>query len=889
MVRGDHSAATIELKGVLQRAPEDAEARFMLGTVFLEQALFPAALVELKKAKEAGFDDEQLTPKHARVLVSLGRSKELQETYSDTKLKANAAQAELNTALAISMIDQGRKADAERLLEEALKLAPTFPWALVIRARILASDGRFDDALALLDRAIAAGDSTGEPQLLQGAILYSAKRDEAGAAKAYLAATKYPRSALGARGAILMSNVLKGDLKAAKAELELLRKSHPKSLDVLYFEASIAYAEKDFGRVETLCDQMLRVLPDSAKLLVLAGATSMQRGALISAETRLGKAVQLAENPVLARKLLAETYLRLGQPDKAIATVRPLIDRDQPDAHAQAVAGQAYLQKGAIREAESMFEAANKAIPGDSQIRTALALTDLLKGNSDAAFSALTSIAAADAGDTADMALISARLRRNEFDQALEAIAALDKKQPGRASPKYLRGTVLLRKGDEPAARLAFEEALKAEPLHYASVAELSKLDFEQGKLDASKVRLEAAIQGNPKNTAARMALVGVLAKQGAKTAELVAVVDAAMKASPDDPAPRVAKISLFSRAGDTPAMVAAAHDALGAMPTRPEVLDAAGLALATSGDDQQAISAFSKLAALLPRAPEPHFRMADVYGKRGEVSAAGKSLQRALEIAPQSKEAMSRLISHAVRSKDYGPALESARMLKEKHPELAVGYVLQGDAEASRKAWSAAVAAYRAGLKKVDPLGRPQTRLHAVLIKSGDKAGANAFQADWLKASPQDAAFRDHLASIALVGGSLSQAERLYREVTALQPKASTSWNNLAWVLAERNDPGAVAAAQRAMQLSPGDPTVMDTFAKALAVAGRLEEAITWQRRALLLDPTRQDFRIQYVGLLVKAGKRAEAGQELSQITVAPNDEGGRRQVDKLRLAVSQ
>ncbi len=886
MTKGDYAAAVIDLKTALQRAPNDAELRYLLGLSLMEQGNTSAALVEFGKAKDAGYDEELLIPKFARALALSERWKELQDNYGKVRLRSDAAQAELNVSLAMALAVQGKQAEATRLVDEALRTAPRLGWAMLNKARFLIIEGHIDEALRLLEQAKSNTDIAGEANLLRGMILQGVKKDPVGAAQAYQEATKDPKVALSAFGALLMGHVSKGDLPAAKAILEQLKKSYPKSAAVVYFDAVVAYASKDFARAEGLADQLLRVAPGSGQLLLLAGASSLQRGAFLAAEAKLGRAVQLPDVSARARKLLAEIYLRLGQPEKSISMLRPLLESDPPDSQAQALAGQAYLRLGSVHEAESMLAAALKSKPADAQIRTALALTDMLKGDFEGATSALKSISAADPGDTADLALISVKMRRDELDAALEAIAALEKKQPSSAAPRHLRGVALLRKGDFAGARAAFESALAAEPLHYASTRALVDLDLNDNKLDDAKRRLEAAIRLNPKNTAARLALVAVLSRQGVKTDALLAVLDEAIKFDPNDPTPRVAKISLLSRAGGgASSAVAAARDALAALPQDPEVLDAAGLAFAAAGgDDQQALSAFNKLAASMPRSPMPQLRLADVYGKRGDSAAMRQALSRAVEIAPQSEDVLRRVVADARTSKDFKFALDVARDLKQRFPNLAVGDVLQGDVEAARKAWPAAIAAYRAGLGKVDPRGRAAVRLHAALIQQGDKQAASKFASDWLKSNPTDPVFREYLAGIALVAGNAAVAERLYREVTALQPLAGPPWNNLAWVLAQKGDPGAVAAAERAYRLAPSDAAVMDTMAKAMGAAGRLDEALMWQRRALARQPDRADFRIQYAKLLSRAGKRTEALAELDSLAKAGGAPAQREEINRVR-----
>jgi putative PEP-CTERM system TPR-repeat lipoprotein len=863
----DTASAVIELKSALQKSPNLGEARYLLGVALLDQGDCPAALLELGKAQELGFDDNLLLPKLARCQLFTGKFKEVVQAYAGSKLKSASAQAELATAVALAHLALNQRAEAEASISEALKSDPKLPWALLTKARFVAAAGKIDEALALVDQAIVPSSPSGDAYLLRGTLLRYAKKDVDGAIKAYLESAKDPKEVIPARTALIQAYLAQRKLPEAKAQLSELQKSHPKNANTHYLDAILSYAGKDYARSESITEQLLGVAPNNPQLLVLGGAASLQRGNLIAAETKLGKVVQTVERMSVARKLLAETYLRMGRADRALATLQPLLEKAKPDGDALALAGQAHLQSGHAQEAEAMFSAAVKLKPEDVQVRTALALTDLVKGNSDAAFDALQEIAAKDAGETADLALISAHLRRREFDAALGAITLLEKKQPGKAIPAHLRGIALMGKADSAGARLAFEAALKVEPKHFASVASLAALDLQDKKPEAARQRLDAAIKLDPTNVAARMALLNLLRSQKAKPEDLLAVIDGAIAAAPAEAAPRVARIVQLSLMNDAKAAALAGQNAMAALPQDPDVLDAAGRALANAGDDLQALSAFNKLASVAPRSALPYLRLADVHASRGDASAVAANLGRAFDVAPESAEVQKRLLEQAVKTRDFKPVLAAARELQKRFPHSAAGFVLEGDAEAARKDWAAALAAYRGALNATDGGGRPQKLIFTTLRASGDKAGADRFAADWLTANRKDAGFREYLGNDAILRKDFGEAERHLREALALQPRNGALINNLAWLMAERGDKGAVAMAEKALALAPSAAPVLDTLAKALASEGQFERAIDVQKKAIAVMPDRHQYRLNLAKHLIKAGQVAEARRELDSL----------------------
>ena len=869
----DNAAAAIELKSVLQRTPNLSEARYLLGVALMEQGEHSAALVELKKAQALSFSEELLAPKMARAQLLSGQFREVIRTYKGVALTTPKASAELQAAVAMAHAGLGQLQEAETVVVDAQRIDPTSTPAAVAKARIVSAKGKFDEALTLLDQVLSANNKSGEAQLLKGLILRFGKKDVDGAVRAFQEASKDPEEAVSAGIALVQIDLSRGRISEARSGVSELRKLKPKLLRVVYADAMVSFAEKDYARVDSLVEQSLRAVPNSPQFLLLGGASHLQHGNYTAAETKLGKVVLLSERMFAGRRLLAETYLRMGQPEKAMATLRPLLTPAEPDADAMMLAGQANLQLGNVGEAERLFVAASKLKPNDTQVKTALALTDLVKGNSETAFETLQGIAAQDPTDAADMALISARLRRSEFDSALIAIELLAKKSgSSRLTAAYLKGLALRGKGDLAGARGAYEAALKIDPKHYASVASLVALDLQDNKVDSARQRLEGAVKQDPNNVAARMGLLEIQERQGAQPQQVLAGIEDALRSAPQESALHVAKIAKLQKLGDVKGAALAAQNAMAAIPRDPGVLDAAGLAFSGAGDVQQAIGAFNKLAGALPRSPLPFLRLAELHAKSGDAAAVASSLSRAFEVAPESPEVHKRILANSIRIKDYKPVAAVAKDLQRRFPGSAVGYLLEGDVELSRGSRPRAVAAYKQGLGKLDAEGKSQKLVHATLVSMGNRVEADKFAADWLKTRPADAGFLAHVGGEALARKDYAAAEQYLRRVVVLQPRNAVAANNLAWVMAERGVDGAVAMAERAVSLAPTSAQILDTLAKALAGAGHLDRAIEAQKKAISASAGAPFYRLNLSKIYVKAGRVQDAIAELDALVLLGN-----------------
>src|SRR4029078_5505010 len=133
---------------------------------------------------------------------------------------------------------------------------------------------------------------------------------------------------------------------------------------------------------------------------------------------------------------------------------------------------------------------------------------------------------------------------------------------------------------------------------------------------------------------------------------------------------------------------------------------------------------------------PLPQLRLADAYRRKGNVDAARKSLNRALELSPSSIAAQFGLVQLEVAAGRPDAAMVVARRVQAERPKESIGYTLAGDIEASRKNWVAAITAYRAVLER----GKSTewaAKLYDALVSASQSPNADRFASEWLKNYP--------------------------------------------------------------------------------------------------------------------------------------------------------
>lgn len=887
LAKNDHKAAVIQIKNVLQEQPNSAEARWLLGLSLLATGDASAAEIELRKARDLKQPDEQVVPKLAQAMLQQGKGKKLIEEFAATQLSTPAAIAELQTALASAYgAERDTKASAQAL-EKALAAEPQNAGALLLQARQKLGASDRDGALAVLDGILQRDAKNAEAWRLKGDIQQYVLRQPDDALVSYRKAVEARPGDARGYFAVVGLQTRQGKLEEAEKDMAALKKILPKHPETIYLDTQLAYARKDFPKARQLAQDLLRVAPTNARALEIAGGIELQRNALVTAEENLSKALQGDDNLAMARRWLAMTYLRSGQAAKAQTTLAPVLNAETSDPTLLSLGGEVALMNGDAKKAEEYFARASTLDPTDGRKRTALAMTQMASGKLEAGLDQLQDIAATDTGTSADMALISTYVRRREFDKALAAIDALEKKTPNVPLTGQLRGGVLMAKGDLAGARKAFDASLAINPNFYPSIAGLGMLDSSEKKPELAIKRFEELLGRDPKNARAMLAVAGLLAlERGDHRQKIGDLLKRAVEAEPTEVGPRVMLVDHLLRQQDAKQALTAAQAGLAAIPDNPAMLDAAGRAQIAAGDVNQGVTTLARVAALQPQATAPLIRLADVQMQAKNQAGAEQSLRKALDLQPNLIEAQRRLAALRLEQGRVSDAVAVARTVQKQRPQEAIGFLLEGDARLRTKEPEAALVAFRSGLK-VAPAAELMVRVMTTLRTTGKVAEADREAAAWRQRQPQDVVVPMYLAEVAMGEKRMADAEKLYLDVVKTQPNNAVAYNNLAWVASELKRDSALAYAEKANELAPDQAAFLDTWAMLLADRQDYKKAIELQTKALSLQSGNPLFKLNMARIYAKAGQKTEARQLLDELAKQGDKFAGQAEVEKLRATL--
>jgi putative PEP-CTERM system TPR-repeat lipoprotein len=525
------------------------------------------------------------------------------------------------------------------------------------------------------------------------------------------------------------------------------------------------------------------------------------------------------------------------------------------------------MQLGEAQEAARYFQQAAALDPKNLAKRTAAAVSRLGTSDTEHALRDLEAISVEDtAGGRADLAVIAVHIQRREYDKALAAVAALEKKRPNDPQPHNVRAAILLAKKDVAGARRSFEKALQLDPTFFPAAANLARLDLADKRPDDAKKRFEAVLAKNPRHVEAQLALAALSERAGGKPEEVAALIEKAVAADPAALAPRAALVAYYLRVKDPKRALTAAQNAAAAMPESAEVLDMLGQAQQAAGETNQALTSYNKLASMRPESPLPLLRIAQLQAAEKKNDAALESIEKALKLKPDLLEAQRAAMALQLAAGRRAEAVAIARTVQRQRPKEAAGYLLEGDAHAAGKAWAEAEAAYRSGLKAA-PGPELSIKVHAVQLAAGKTGEADKFAAAWLKDHPKDLAFRQYLAERATAAKNYSAAMQHYREILDQRPNNPLVLNNMAWVAGQLKDPQALDYARKADSLAPNTPAILDTLGVLLVERGEYGPGLEALRKAVQLAPEAAVLRLNLAKGLLKSGDKAGARKELESL----------------------
>lgn len=865
---GKTKAALIELKNALKKNKDNAKARFLLGKLNLEQGDPAGAEKELRIARKLGIPDESITPLLAEALLQQGKVDEVLELDATT-LSAEA-RARTLAAQGVAKLYQGKKEDAEKLINQALEEYPASPQAQTAQARLLAAKGDSDAAVQILKKALAKNPGYADAWNLLGTIEQSRNNHEA-AVKAFSKAIEARENNLGDRLSRAMSLIQLKKFDEAQKDLDKLKRIIPQNTGVNYAQGLVYFSEEKLGDAQAAFEQAATSNNVNPLAFYFLGTINFVKGNLEQAESYSEQFLARAPGNVAGRKLAARIKLKLNKPEAVVELLQPVVKQFDTDVEAMNLLASALLKTGKTDEAIELLNKVATLEPDSAQAQMRLGAGLLMEGEQKKAAEYLEKAAKLDPENRqADILLVLNHMKQRDFDTALKVAQDFQKKNPDSPTPWNLIGRVHLAAGNEAAAIEAFEQALKVSPGDPYALSTLAQLALKK-KDYAGARQFYNRILAKHENHLATLIRLSVLDALEKNEEQMVQHLQQAMEAHPEAAQPRLILARYYLTKGDPGKAVTLLAPLDEKQKQTAPALKVMGMAQLQQKKYAEAKVTLEQLVTKAPKSAEAHYLLAQAYGGLNKAAQVEKELGKALELNPdyfQARLAHTRLL---IQQKKIDEARKEFQKLKAAYPDnpdvmkLDAAFAL-ADGDSQR-----ALSIYEELLKKA-PSTQNMLTLSVMKWRSGDKEGAIALQESWVESHPKDKGALLALANSYLQEKRIDEVISIYEKVLQLDPNNIVALNNLAWYLNERDPKKALAYAEKAHELAPKAPSILDTYAMALLANGDNTKALRMIERALDKAPKNPSMRLHYARIAAANGDRAGAIQALKSLL----EEGG-------------
>lgn len=865
---GDRKTAIIQLKSAIQEDEKNAKARFQLGKLYLEGGAFSSAEKELARARASGYDASLVNPLLAKALIGQGEYKRVLDELPEPS-KGGKADVPMLIMRATAQLGTGDKEEARKSLSQATAAAPTDVDVLLAQARLALADRDVAKAAERIDAALQIDPRHRDAWLFKADLLRATGKS-GNAAEAYQTALRLDPGHEGARLALANIAISENRLADARREIDTVLKASRNNLQARYLQALVDFREKKNEVARDHLAELLKSTPDYLPAVLLAGSVDYALGNMQSAESHLKRVVAALPRNLYALRLLAAAQLRQGRHDDAERTLAGVPDSVN-DAGFHLVAGDIALAKKQFAKAAEHFEKAAQISPDSAAIRTELGLARLVQGDQRALADLQAAAAMEGSGNRADAAIILHQLKQKQFDAALASIAALEKKQGTNPITWNYRGAAYLAKKDSAKARESFGQALKLDPAFFPAAANLAQLDLRDNKRAAARKRFEDILKADPKHLNAMLALADFSMRDKDEKA-YVGWLEKASQAHPKALQPRSGMVAYLLRKGDKDRAIVQAREAVNANPDNPAALNLLGATQMAVGDKAGAIATFSAMTAKAEPSADAQLNLAMAQMADKRLADARIALKKALQIKPDHVKSQDALISVEMADKKPEAALVIARSLQVQQPGSPLGFLREGDIHFEQKRAPQAIKAYQQALEK----GAGSTgliKLHRAYLLAGDASSAEIRVKDWLRKNPADNAVRNYVAEYHMLNLRNKEAIAYYQEILRQVPNDMVSLNNLANLYRVENDKRALATAEQAHKLAPGNPAVQDTLGWILVEQGQAARGLDLLKKAVAGAPREAAIRYHHAAALARTGDKAQARKTLESLLLDTPD----------------
>lgn len=877
--QNDFRGAEIELRNALREEPKNSQARVMLAKLYLDGGAPNMALAELLMARQAGTPDFVVAPLQAEALYNRGRIGDLLKTVPPGK-RPPQAESIVRTYRGLAQLSLGAYDRAKADFTDAIKLDPKVAKPKVALARLYMVRQRPKDAEALIDN-----------------VLQQHPKDS---------------DALDVKGVILS---MRGDIAGGMIRFNQALAADPDNLHATLDRASGYVSRNQLDKASADVQRVLDNTPDSATANYLSALISARRGKLQDADTKLQKLRDVMEQMPEAYFLAAIVKYNLNQLEQAEAFIRRFIAQRPANSKGYELLGSIALRRGDAELASEMLKQAVKLAPTDTSAIGLLAEAEMARGNTEAAMAllndsirkqpnntqlltqrALGHMALGDEGQSvveltqlyrngkgnplAGPPLVISALRAGKIDVASATAERLVQQDPENVFNQQLLGIVRMAQHNFPVAEAIFQKVLQKSPNLTAARKDLASIYVDTNRIPEAKKLFTDRLATDPSDFQSAESLAAIDIQQK-DYAGAIAIFQTAQSAMANNPAPSIAILGIYAKQKRWADAKKLANSISAQFPNTEQLFDVLGTLYIESGDVKTGVDTYKRATTAYPTSAHLWERYAAALAVAKNYPDSLDAISRAIALAPKEDSYKGELVSLTYQAKGADAALAAANAVQTDSASSAAT-LLAADILQKQGKRADAIALLQKSLN-ARPSASVLLRLVGLYQDAGTLPPAIALMTSWLKTHPEDLMIQLMLAECYGATGAFDQAQANFEQLAVRRPGDAVILNNLAWLYSRKNDPRALAMAQKAHDLAPDTPAISDTLGWILTSRNDAKNGIKYLQSAVSGAPNDPSINFHYAVALTKLGKNDEARLVLQKILHANQQFGERAAAEDL------
>ncbi len=436
------SSAEITLKKAIKTDPRFAQARILLGEVYLASERFDFAEKEFLKVLNIDPESNEVALKLAQVYLRVGKNQEAIDILSNASFINESSKLLSFILKGKAYVNLGNKPSAKEAFDEAISLNANDSYSVYGSALKAAMDKNFELASSLIDSTLQKDSGLAEAWILKARLAESEKNYIA-ANQAYAEFLKVKPEAHSIKLYMANNFLLLDDLSNSEALADELLALNPNQLTANLLKARIALERKNYTLVHEHAELALKVFPNNPLALYLSGLSHYFNKSYVQAYDKLLQVTSFVSEDHPSHRFLMLTMLNLGKIEKLSKT---LIEFEGFYPHESETLSEFASKLSLMGKSDISLALLEKALsiqPDNLQVKTKLGILKLIR--KDAQGLEDLKVASAESVDdsAANFALTTAYLIKNEPEKAKQTIDKWLKNHPENIEALLLKAQVL--------------------------------------------------------------------------------------------------------------------------------------------------------------------------------------------------------------------------------------------------------------------------------------------------------------------------------------------------------------------------------------------------------------------------------------------------------------